>query len=123
MNNWSAEISRIRVLVGIATGFLSEAHASRIAAALPGFIGTWSLDRHESCDGDLLLLVSHDRAEAATFIVDATADGFNLSVLRADILTPCGRYDTLEDLIAVMRDLADCVATAMHQRQRANLVV
>ena len=96
----------------VGMGALSEAQAERLAAALPGFTGRWSLDRHDCCDGDLLLLVSPDSDAMATFTVDATPAGITLSVLRADVLRTCGRFATIESLIIALRALTDAEMAA-----------
>ncbi len=36
---------------------LSEAQVGLLEAALPNLAGTWSLERHESCEGSLSLLL------------------------------------------------------------------
>lgn len=86
---------------------LSEAQVSAIEAALPSLAGTWSLERHESCEGSLsLLLMPADGDDgAAHFSVDQDAAGLNLGVLRGDALTPYGRYDSMEELLPTLRYL------------------
>ena len=87
---------------------LSEAQADALEAAVPTLAGDWSLERHESCEGNLFLLLMPVGGDdlAAHFTIDQDAAGLNLGVLRGDAFTPSGRYDSIETLITVLRHLA-----------------
>ena len=86
---------------------LSEAQVSLLKAALSGLAGTWCLERHESCEGalSLLLMPADGDDEAAHFTVDQDGAGLNLGVLRSDELTSHGRYHSMEELLPALRQL------------------
>ena len=87
---------------------LSEAQADLLEAALPSLAGSWCMERHESCEGNLLLLLMPVGGDdtTANFTVDQDAAGLNLGVLRGDEPSFQGRYDTMEALIPALRRLA-----------------
>lgn len=99
---------------------LSEAQVSVLEAALPSLAGSWSLERHESCEGVLsLLLMPADGDDKAThFTVDQDAPDLNLGLLRGDEFTPYGRYDSMEALIPALRHLADVEAALLLEVRR-----
>ena len=99
---------------------LSEAQASLLEAALPGLAGTWCLERHESCEGSLslLLMLAGGNDESAHFTIDQDVAGLNLGMLRGDEFTSCGRYDGMEALIPALRHLASLEAASMQDARR-----
>ncbi len=99
---------------------LSEAQVGALDAALPSLAGAWCMERHESCEGSLsLLLMPADGDDrVASFTVDQDAAGLNLGVLRGDAFTPYGRYDSMEALIPALRYLARAEMASMPDARR-----
>lgn len=95
---------------------LSEAQAGLLEAALPGLTGSWCVERHESCEGNLLLLLMLAGGDdmTANFTVDQDAAGLNLGMLRGDKPTFQGCYDSMEALIPALRRLAGLEIVSMH---------
>ena len=93
---------------------LSEAQADLLEAALPSLAGSWCMERHESCEGNLLSLLMPVGGDDATanFTVDQDAAGLNLGMLRGDELTFQSRYDTMEALIPALRHLTSLEGSA-----------
>ena len=94
---------------------LSEAQADLIEAALPSLAGRWCLERHESCEGNLLLVLMPVGGDdmTACFAVDRDAAGLNLGVLRGDQPIFQSRHDTMETLIPALRRLASLETASM----------
>ena len=94
---------------------LSEAQADLLEAVLPNLAGSWCVERHESCEGNLLLLIMPVGGDDTTvnFTVDQDAAGLNLGVLRGDEPTFQNRYDTMEALIPALRRLASLEIASM----------
>lgn len=94
---------------------LLDAQADLVEAVLPSLAGSWCMERHESCEGNLLLLLMPVGGDGATanLTVDQDAVGLNLGVLRGD--EPCfqSRYDTMEALIPALRRLASLEVACM----------
>ena len=82
---------------------LTEAQAACIAAALSPLPPFWSLERHQSCDGHLSLLLG--AGDDVTLVVDRDIDGIQISRMQGDDLYPGERYDRVEDVIAALRNL------------------
>ena len=99
---------------------LSEAQADLIEAALPSLAGRWCLERHESCEGNLLLMLMPAGVDdmTACFAVDQDAAGLSLGLLRGDKLTFQSRHDTMEALIPALRRLASLETASMHGSAR-----
>ena len=94
---------------------LSEAQADLLEAALPSLAGSWCVERHESCEGNLLLLLMPAGGDDTTtnFTIDQDAAGLNLGVLRGDEHSFQSRHDTMEALIPAMRHLASLEIVSM----------
>ena len=94
---------------------LSEAQVGLLEVALPGLAGTWCLERHESCEGRLsvLLMPADGDDQAAHFTVDQDGAGLNLGVLRGDEFTALGRYDSMEELLPALRQLVSRETASM----------
>ena len=94
---------------------LSEAQADLLEAVLPSLAGSWCMERHESCEGNLLLLIMPVGGDdtTANLIVDQDAAGLNLGVLRGDEPFFQSRYDTMEALIPALRRLASLEIACM----------
>lgn len=94
---------------------LSEAQADLIESVLPSLAGSWCMGRHESCEGNLLLLLMPVGGDdtTANLTVDQDAAGLNLGVLRGDEPSLQSRYDTMEALILALRRLASLEIACM----------
>lgn len=94
---------------------LSEAQADLLEAVLPSLAGSWCVERHESCEGNLLLLLMPVGGDdtTANLTVDQDAAGLNLGVLRGDEPSFQSRYDTMEALIPALRRLASLEIACM----------
>ena len=85
---------------------LTPAQVDQIVAGLSGLAGTWSIERHESCDGHLSLLVGHVTCDA-TILVDSDHAGINVSLLLGDSLhTSAYRFATAADTVGAIRTMA-----------------
>lgn len=84
---------------------LREKHVAAVSAVVSEMPAPWSLERHEGCDGDLtLVLMPHD-ANAANLVVTRTAGGFHLDADRAHDYQAMGRFNTLAELVATIREM------------------
>ena len=94
---------------------LSEAQADLLEAVLPSLAGSWCMERHKSCEGNLLLLLTPMGGDdtTASLIIDQDAAGLNLGVLRGDEPSLQSRYDTMEALIAALRRLVSLETVCM----------
>lgn len=93
-----------------ALGSLSPVHADQIVAGLSSLAATWNIERHESCDGQLSLLVSHAHRDA-TIIVDRDHAGIHVSLLLADQFnTSLHRYATTGEAVAAIKAIATAPA-------------
>lgn len=77
---------------------LREAHVRSLANDLSRLPGTWTLDRHESYDGDLTVMVTlHQGRE--NLVVSHQRDGFHLGANREDSYRELGRFSTMDALV------------------------
>ena len=96
---------------------LSEVQASSIGTALLGLAPAWSIDRHESCDGHLSLLVSHT-ARDATLVVSRDAHGIQINLMLGDVLhTSTHRYPSVDATISALKVMARCNNTYPQRRE------
>ena len=85
---------------------LTSAQTDQIVAGLSSLATSWIVARHESCDGQLSLLVSHADRDA-TIIVDRDHAGIHVSLLLRDQLhTSQHRYATTGDTVAAIKAIA-----------------
>ena len=85
---------------------LTPAQVDQIVAGLCSLAGTWSLERHESCDGHLSLLISHTACDAI-ILVDSDHAGINVSLMLGDRLhTSAYRFVTAGDTVGAIKAMA-----------------
>ena len=65
--------------------------------------GTWSLERHEGCDGDLTLMLMPQQADRANLVVRREADGYHLTANQDDNYRELGCFGALDELLATVR--------------------
>lgn len=86
---------------------LTSAQAGRIVAGLSSLAGTWDMDRHESCDGQLSLLLAHTEQDDTTLVVDRDQNGIHVSLMLGDQVHPSEqRYRTTSDTVAAIKAIA-----------------
>ena len=94
-------LSPVRALSSLTSG-----QADQIVAGLSSLAQAWDIERHESCDGYLSLLVGHADRDA-TIVVDRDQNGIHVSLLIGDQLhTSQHRYATTGDTVAAIKALA-----------------
>lgn len=82
---------------------LAPAQVDRIVAGLSGLAGTWGIERHESCDGYLSLLIAHADHDT-TIIVDRDPCGLRIGRMSGDeLVTGLHRYATTRDTVAAIK--------------------
>ena len=85
---------------------LTSAQADQIVAGLSSLVHAWDIERHESCDGHLSLLVSHT-ANDVTIIVDRDQIGMRVSTMVDDVLQILpGRHDSTAGIVATLKQIA-----------------
>ena len=84
---------------------LREKHVLTLAQALSRLPGTWSLERHESYDGDLTLMLRPQQQEGENLVVSRRADGFHLIANQEDC-RKLGCFGAMDELVATMRSSA-----------------
>ena len=85
---------------------LTPAQAEQIVAGLSSLALAWTIERHESCDGYLSLLVSHADHDT-TIIVDRDHVGIHVSLLLGDQMhTSHYRYATTGDTVGAIKAIA-----------------
>jgi len=90
---------------------LREPHVALLTQTMAGFAGRWTLERHESYDGDLtVLLVPTDPAERA-FVISRSAEGFHLSRDHGDEMNSLGVFASFPDLLATLPARAPLTTT------------
>ena len=85
---------------------LTSAQANQIVAGLSSLAQAWDIERHESCDGHLSLLVSH-AASDTTIIFDRDQIGMRVSTMLGDVLQILsGRHDSTAGIVATLKQIA-----------------
>lgn len=74
---------------------LRKADVLTAEAALVLLGPEWSLTRHETCDGHLMLLLTTDSDEDRVFALDRSAAGIGLMKWQDDSHTDLGVFDTV----------------------------
>ena len=82
---------------------LREKHVRMLAGTLTQLPGTWSLERHEGCDGDFTLMLMPQQADRANLVVSRDEDGFHLTANQDDDYRELGCFSALDELVATMR--------------------
>ena len=86
---------------------LTETHARALQRVLRGCSGQWSLERHESYDGNLLLVLlpEADDAAAPTLTINRDRTGLYLGVLRKEAYATHGSFGDIKGVIKAIRRL------------------
>ena len=85
---------------------LTPAQADQIVAGLSSLATAWTIARHESCDGQLTLLVAH-AAHDTTLVVHRDSTGITVSLMNGDeIRSLDGRHDSTASVVHALKDLA-----------------
>ncbi len=82
---------------------LREKHARVLVNALSQLPDIWSLERYESYDGDLSLMLTLEHQEDENLFVTRTADGFHLIANHDDDCRELGCVKTIDELEAAVR--------------------
>lgn len=89
-----------------ALGSLTSAQANQIVAGLSSLAGTWDIERHESCDGYLSLLVTHT-AHDTTLFVERDTCGIRISLVLGDTAhSGTHRYASTSLAVSAIKDMA-----------------
>jgi len=89
-----------------ALGSLTSAQANQIVAGLSSLAGTWGIERHESCDGHLSLLVTHT-AHDTTLLVERDTRGIRISLVLGDTVHPgTHQYASTSNAVSAIKDMA-----------------
>lgn len=89
-----------------AMGSLTSAQANQIVAGLSSLAGTWDIERHESCDGHLSLLVAHT-AHDTSLLVERDTHGIRLSLVLGDQVHPgTHRYASTSHAVSAIKGMA-----------------
>ena len=82
---------------------LTVSQADQIIAGLISLTPVWYIERHESCDGYLSLLVAHARHDT-TIVVDRDDEGMHVSLLLGDqVQTSRQCFATTSDTVAAIK--------------------
>ena len=85
---------------------LTSAQADQIIAGLSNLAHAWDIERHESCDGLLSLVLTHARHDT-TIIVDRDLAGIHVSLMLGDqIHLSQQRYATNGNAVAAIKAIA-----------------
>jgi len=85
---------------------LTPAHVDQIVAGLSSLATSWTVARHESCDGQLSLLVAH-AGHDITLVVDRDHAGIGVSVMNGDEMHISGeRHNSVSSIVQTLKDLA-----------------
>ena len=95
---------------------LAPAQADQIVASLSSLAAIWGIERHESCDGRLSLVLMHD-SEDTTLLVDRDVSGIRVYLMLGDTMhaTP-ERHTSIAGVVAILIDLAGMSDAARQQR-------
>lgn len=95
---------------------LCETQATNIVTGLGSLAGAWDIERHESCDGHLSLMLTHTTCDT-TIIVGRDSAGIHVSPMFGDELhaTP-ERHTSTANVIIALKDLAGKSVVATQKR-------
>ena len=79
---------------------LREKHVRILARTMSQLPGTWCLERHESYDGDLTLMLMPQQPERANLVVSRESDGFHLIANQEDEYRELGCFGAIDELVA-----------------------
>ena len=105
---------------------LTPAQADQIVAGLSSLAAAWTIERHESCDGQLSLVISCPaddidliltHASDTSLVVDRNANGIRVSLMLGDALhTTPERHTSITSVVRALKDLAGKKSTATQMR-------
>ncbi len=81
-----------------------------VAAFRQGFAESqdaWSLDRHESYDGDLTVMLTPPGEAEATLVVSRDEDGFHLAASQGDDYQDLGSFESVSSIMSVLATQTD----------------
>lgn len=95
---------------------LSVIQADRIISGLSGTLKRWTIERQQSCDGKLSVLLTSSIEPDTILIVDRDVAGIQISRMQGDTLTPgeC-RYDRADEVVNTLK-----IMTASEPDDRAS---
>ena len=86
---------------------LRDTHAETAEAAVASFGPRWSLERHESYDGHLILQLAPGEEGECVFVLHGVAQGVHLALFSADSdYASLGRFETLQAALGFVQRLA-----------------
>ena len=95
---------------------LCETQATSIVNGLGSLAGTWEIERHESCDGHLSLVLTHTACDT-TIIVGRDSAGIHVSLMLGDELHAIPeRHTSTANVIIALKDLAGKNVIATQKR-------
>ena len=95
---------------------LCETQATSIVTGLGSLASTWDIERHESCDGHLSLILTHTICDTA-IIVGRDSAGIHVSLMLGDELHATSeRHISIANVVTILKDLAGKNVIAMHKR-------
>jgi hypothetical protein len=74
----------------------------------------WSLDRHESYDGDLSVMLTPPGDAAATLVVSRDEDGFHLAASRGDEYQSLGSFGSVTSVVSAVSAQTKQIGAANH---------
>lgn len=95
---------------------LCETQATSIVTGLGSLAGAWDIERHESCDGHLSLVLTHTICDTV-IIVGRDSAGIHASLMLGDELhaTP-ERHTSTANVVTALKGLAGKSVIAMQKR-------
>ncbi len=82
---------------------LREKHVTVLARTMSQLPGRWSLERHESYDGDLTLMLMPQQADPTNLVVSREADGFHLIANQDDDYRELGCFSAIDELVTTVQ--------------------
>ena len=67
----------------------------------------WSLDRHESYDGDLTIMLTPPGEAEATLVMSRDAGGFHLAASQGDELQDLGVFESISSIVSSLSGPGD----------------
>ena len=95
---------------------LVPVQADQIVASLSSLATSWNIERHESCDGQLSLVLTHN-SDDTTLVVGRDVGGIHVHLMHGDVMhaTP-ERHTSIAAVAATLTDLAGKGDAASQQR-------
>ena len=85
---------------------LCETQATTIVTGLGSLAGTWDIERHESCDGHLSIVINHTICYTAV-IIGRDSAGIHVSLMLGDELrTSSYRYASTDAALNAVKAIA-----------------